>query len=325
MCYTAGPRCLGHAQEDVENLKTKRDETYESYNKVLGKAYTSQSDYERLKDRPGADQQIVKLYKKSAERYFRQSEKERTKLTTLSQKYDAAKKEANATAGGIENLKEEIAILEEKGEDTRPLREDLREAEQTYNVRMEKYDSTNQTVFGRKPSPYGYDEGIDTLRERLKKNEARLASLHKDELVNDNDNRAKIERANEASRRLKNQLEHAYATDKRVSDGIIKTHKRPPAKPQARYSNGDELKKPLNAEKLTSTVQQFLSAYPGVEVKIKKGYYREQTEFHIEATVPGHKATVGNRTVAKFSLLDNETTPENVERYMKRFMRFERN
>lgn len=321
MCLKSpGARCFGHANEDAENLKTKQDETYESYNKVLGKAYTSQSDYERLKDRPGADQQIVKLYKKSAERYFRQSEKEQAKLSDLSQKYDAAKKEANATAGGIEKLKEEIGTLEEKGEETRFIREELRQAEQTYNVRMEKYDAIHQTVFGRKPSPYGSDEGIDTLRERLKKNEARLHALHKDELVNDTDNGLKIKRAQEASRRLKNQLEHAYATEKRVSDGIIKTHKKPPAKRPVTFSSNDI---PLTSERMNSTVQKFLSTYPGAKFEVKEGSYRGQTEFTVEATVPGHIARVGGRSVAKFKLMGNEATPPNVEKYMKRYMRFE--
>lgn len=221
MCYTAGPRCFTHANEDAEKLKAKRDSSDARYRKVLNDAYDFQADYERLAKRPDAVQSTVKFYKKSAEQEFRKAEKQKEKTIALAEKYDEAKKDANATSGGIEKLKEEIAVLENKGYGAEFVKEDLREAQQTYDKRMEKYDERNQTVFGRKPSPYGTDEGIDTLRDRLKKNEARLAALHKDELVNDTDNRAKIERAKDASRRLRGQLKHAYATDKRRRDGII--------------------------------------------------------------------------------------------------------
>ena len=222
MCYKSpGPRCYGHANEDAEKLKAKHDESQNKHNKALQDAYAFQADYERLKDRPDAVQSTVKFYQKSAKQEFRKAEKEKERMISLSKKYDDAKKDAHATAGGIEKLEEEAQRLQDLGYGAEFVKEDLREAKQTYNNRMEKYDERHQTVFGRKPSEYGTDEGIDTLRDRLKKNEARLTALHKDELVNNTDNRAKIERAKESSRRLRGQLKHAYATDKRRRDGII--------------------------------------------------------------------------------------------------------
>jgi hypothetical protein len=231
MCYKSpGPRCYGHANEDAEKLKEKRDASYETHKKALADAYAFQADYERLSRRPDAVQSTVKFYKKSAEQEFRKAEKEKEKHAALAKKYDEAKKDAYATAGGIEKLQEEIAILEDKGYGAEFVKDDLREARQTYNNRMEKYDERHQTVFGRKPSPHGDDEGIDKLRAKLRKNEARLAALHKDELVNDTNNRAKIDRAKETSRRLRGQLKHAYATDKRRRDGIIHDPKEVAAK-----------------------------------------------------------------------------------------------
>lgn len=222
MCYKSpGPRCHAHANGDAEKLKLKLDQTQTKYNKALADAYSFQADYERLSKRSDAVQSTVKFYKKSAEQEFRKAEKEKERMASLAKKHAEAAKDANATAGGIAKLESEIAELEDRGYGAEFAKDDLREAKQTYNNRMEKYDERNQTVFGRKPSEYGNDEGIDTLRGKLKKNEARLAALHKDELVNDTDNRDKIDRAKEASRRLRGQLKHAYATDKRRRDGII--------------------------------------------------------------------------------------------------------
>lgn len=222
MCYKSpGPRCFAHADADAQKLKAKQEEAFAQYEKARESGNAFQADYERLHRHPDAVQSTVKFYKKSAEQEFRRAEKAKERSAELQKKYNEAKKDANATAGGIEKLKEEIARLENLGYGAEFVKEDLREAKQTYDNRMEKYDERHQTVFGRKPSPHGDDEGIDNLRERLRKNEAKLAELHKDELVNDNDNRAKIERAKEASRLLRGQLKHAYATDRRRRAGII--------------------------------------------------------------------------------------------------------
>lgn len=222
MCLKSpGPRCFGHANEDAENIKKNLDASTAKHDKHLENSKAFIADHDRIANKPDAVKSTVKFYEKSAMQERRDADKEKERMVKLAKKHADAKKDANATAGGIEKLKEEIATLESRGYGAEFVKDELREAEQTYNKRMEMYDERNQTVFGRKPSPYGTDEGIDTLRGRLKKNEAKLAALHKDELVNNTDNRDKIAKAKDASRRLKEQLKHAYATDKRRRDGII--------------------------------------------------------------------------------------------------------
>lgn len=222
MCYASpGPRCHTHASQDVQNYKDKIEATDEQLEKKLKNAREWQADHDRLAGKPDAVASTVKFYAKNAKQDERAAEKLKEKIAGLTVKLKEAERDANATKGGIEELETKIAELEDKGYGAEFVKEDLRIAKHSYDLRMEKYDERNQTVYGRKPSPYGDDEGIDKLRGKLKASEKRLSGLYKDELVKNVDNSDKIAAAKEGNRRLRNQLAHAYATDKRRRDGII--------------------------------------------------------------------------------------------------------
>lgn len=204
MCLAApGPRCHGHASAKAEKLEAQVQEAeVEKDARVKEVARLKQKHPNTFATRYDCKQAKEKL--NSAE----------LKVASYKRKHKEAQKELDATVGGIEDLKTQIAALnpalDEEVKEHDELVERLKHGEATYTKKLREYDYERGTVDGRNPSPYGSDKGIMILAKRKKDLHAKLAELP------DADKAEQMEKI----AAVQAQLDHARKTKDWASAGI---------------------------------------------------------------------------------------------------------
>ena len=238
MCYASpGPRCKGHAQEKHDAIMAKTQETWNKVRKV-------EDEIKSMGVSNNDSKAYVKLLKKRDALY--------SDWQNLSAKQKEAKKEIDATRGGLQDIKAKIAELSKDGSTDASLQSAdlfMREEEGTriYNERMLAYDKKKETVDGRTPSPYGDAQGIQTLTNRAKKLRAKY------DRAASPDERNEIYVKYQAAVKAR---DHAVKTREHASNGIINPYK------ASLKTNQENLKKAQTelksaSEKLEETTKQY--------------------------------------------------------------------
>jgi hypothetical protein len=206
MCYTAGPRCQGHAIERRDALKTKASK---EWNKVRE-----------------AENAIEELAKKDPAGYRETKSFERleTKRAGLMDKWkatgnelQAAESEIDATKGGIAELGSKLAQAKATAKTSEDdmhvanLQARYDSGRDKYRVKALAYDKAHGTVDCRKPSPYGTKEGVQLLNERAQKaiDKAKAATSE-----------AEADKHRKEASKVIDQLKHARMTRDYVKRGI---------------------------------------------------------------------------------------------------------
>lgn len=245
MCYAQpGPRCEAHAKEKYQALKVKSD------NKLV-----------KLNDA----QKAVEDYKKANPDSYENSKKHanlRKKSETLWTEHiyaeaqtRKARKEMDATSGGLQTLKSELRIYAEDptGTDTAErikLQQRIAVGEKTYNKKMMEFDTVNGTVNGRKPSPYGSPEGLKMLQKPVQK-----ANDEYKKAITGEEKKAAMEKHKAA----KKSLEHAKLTYERVKQGKVDPDKASYRENRAKYKDITK-RHAMAGQKLQDKLRQSLTA-----------------------------------------------------------------
>lgn len=162
MCYASpGPRCFGHAtekyqksQEKLAQLEADAKEIAEEAKALAEKnptGYKHGADYKKLQTRAAANS--TKIAKQ--------------KIVVRDDRIAM-----DATIGGIESIKSQLAELNPAVPEQRSAHYDLtlrsHFSQANYDYKILQYDYANGTVNGRAPSGYGSDEGIRMLQNRIR-------------------------------------------------------------------------------------------------------------------------------------------------------------
>ena len=210
MCYASpGPRCENHAKERHAKLQAKTVATWQKVSAV------EKEKSEMVKNNPKA---------RETKEYQKLEDKHEVLFNTWKEQGDAAseaKKEIDATRGGIKALTTQIMEHHNDGSSDAAIHHDYlmrrRSAgEKIYKERMLAYDIQNGTVDGRTPSPYGDDAGVKKLRDKTRK--LKDAYDNSTEHVKRDAIYEKYKVANKA-------LDHAVKTRNYVTRGLISPYK----------------------------------------------------------------------------------------------------
>lgn len=229
MCKESpGPRCSGHVTKELADLledgktiftahelaqqeKDAATEVARAYRQLVGDTTD-----------PEIIQQNIAAMKATAEKAAITGENARV----LRERIRNKETELDATAGGVQILKEAIEERESKGEYAEELNERLRIGSESYEERVRRYDAEYKTVNMRKPSLDGNDEGIDRLNAERKELEQKFSKARKDLLENEDPSQderlqRRLDNYGKKIDTNKNQLSHAVATDKLIKQGSI--------------------------------------------------------------------------------------------------------
>lgn len=213
MCYASpGPRCETHARERHAKLQ---DKTFASWNKMRA-VEKEMFQIEVEGDIPDTDK---------ASKGYQQLVKKRgvlfNKWKAHSDAATEAKREIDATRGGIKALRQEIMEHHNDGSSDAAmhrahLMHRLEDGKKTFDHKMLDYDIKHGTVDGRDPSPHGDDTGVNKLRDKTRKlkDEYDNATHHvKRDAIYE-----KYQRANKA-------LDHAVKTRDYAQRGLISPYR----------------------------------------------------------------------------------------------------
>lgn len=207
MCYASpGPRCQGHAQKRHDAIQAKTQEAWNKVRKV-------EDEIKSTGEADNGSKAYAKLLKKRDNLYGA--------WLDSSKKQQDAKKEIDATHGGLNDIRVKIAEISKDGSTDASLqRADLfkreKEGSRVYSERMLAYDKQEETVDGRSPSPYGDIQGIQTLTNKAKKLKAKYDNSSSP------DERNKIYVKYQAAVKAR---DHAVKTREYASKGIINPYK----------------------------------------------------------------------------------------------------
>lgn len=212
MCYKSpGPRCHGHAVERLNALSNKASKEWQAVREV-----EKEIDTLREKDPRGheSSKEYQALKKKETELH--------NKWKKTGQEVQEAREEIDATKGGIENLKAQIAKARFVGNTSDDamhlahLQNRLAKGEKTYHEKALAYDKENGTVDTRKPSPYGSKEGVSLLNAKAQKaiDKAKAATSE-----------AEADKHRKQAYALVEQVKHARMTKEYAEKGICDPYK----------------------------------------------------------------------------------------------------
>lgn len=262
MCYASpGPRCEGHAKEKYAKASEKSRQVVSDLLKV-------EKDIEKYtKENPDA---IGNAKHKSM---LKKKNKLQDDAVKFSRKTKEAREDLDSTRGGMNTLRDRIAAVNaghgsaEDRADLATLHRRLELGRRDFKTKMDAYDAKNETVDGRSPSPYGDDEGIQTLTNRMKKIKAKYdASSSYGER---NELHAKYHALNKARTHAVNTREHA-------KNGVINPYK------ASLKSNQGKLKKAQAEFKASQQhLQQSLADQEAIrsklsEVRSSPSHYSEE-------------------------------------------------
>lgn len=219
MCLKGGPRCYGHALAAVEKAEDK-SASAAFQTEILKEEYNDAN--RAMYAYNGKDQSVKDGLTKARNDTYR----DYGDSVEISNELDASRvrlqKEADATVKGMEVLVEQRDNAR-NAQTFRQYHQRLLNAQRKYSIDLENHDRREGTVNGRKPSLYGTQEGLDELSNRRKKNEHKLAALHKQGLT-EGDNpelSRKIKQGNDFHQRIIKQQSHAHQTFTHRNQGII--------------------------------------------------------------------------------------------------------
>lgn len=282
MCYASpGPRCQGHAQERHDAIQAKTQETWKKVREaedgmkaMEANGSTETKKYERLAKKHG------ELHGE----WIKSSEKQKE-----------AKKEIDATRGGIKDLTQKIAESMDGDGSTDAamhrmgLLQREKEGKRLYNERMLAYDKEKETVDGRSPSPYGDAEGIQTLTSRMKKIKAKYdASSSYGE-------RSELYSKYQVAKKAR---DHAVKTREYASKGIVNPYKASLKTNQANLKESVAAHKEASdsLKKLNDDRQQMLERVREVERSERKN----------KRTTPSRYSVAAKRQIAQYEAENNE-------------------
>lgn len=164
MCYASpGPRCEGHASERYEKVNEKSRQ-------VVSDLLKTEKAIEKFeKESPDA----IGTPKHKA--MVKKKNKLQDDAVKFSKKTKEAREDMDATKGGMDKLRARIAAVNagngtaEDTADLVTLHQRLKSGYLTFKDKMEAYDTENETVDGRSPSPYGDDKGVIMIGRKMDK------------------------------------------------------------------------------------------------------------------------------------------------------------
>lgn len=245
MCYAQpGPRCEAHAKEKYQALQVKTD------NKLvkLNDAKKAVEDYETANPDSYENSKKHASLKKKSENLW-------TEHIYADAQSRQARREMDATSGGLQSLKSELRAysLNPTGTDSGErikLQQRIAAGEKAFNSKMMAYDVANGTVNGRKPSPYGSPEGLKMLQKPVQKaNDEYKKAITGEEKV----------AALEKHKAAKKSFDHAKLTYERVREGKVDPDKASYRENRAKYK--DIAKRHSKAgQNLQDKIRQSLTA-----------------------------------------------------------------
>lgn len=219
MCYKSpGPRCYTHASQDVQKLQSKFDAAAKDHEKLIEEYNGRLLTYLKHDKQDGDD---FKLAKKNYLEIQKEVDANDKKMAGIDEKLREAKLSANATPPGIEQLKEKLHDVRDRGYGGEFVELELDQAKERYEKNMEDYDRENGTVYGRKPSDYASEEGLKTLEDRYEKADNRIDNILNKEAREGVSQRDKLLKAVVAKRRIDDQIKHAERTIDRMDNKVI--------------------------------------------------------------------------------------------------------
>lgn len=207
MCYTAGPRCHGHAVERRDALKAKVSKEWE-------KVREAENAIDELSKKNPAGYRETKSY----ERLEKKRSELMDKWKATGEELREAETDIDATKGGIAELGSKLAQAKANPRQSSEDQMHIAHLQARYDAGRDKYrtkaleyDKKNGTVDTRKPSPYGTKEGVTLLNERAQKviDKAKAATSE-----------AEAEKYRQQAYTLVEQLKHARMTRDYVNRGI---------------------------------------------------------------------------------------------------------
>lgn len=220
MCLKGGPRCYTHAKTESEDAYKKADALQASVRKTNDKLAIAARKRDKYK---GDDPEMAASLKDKSDNLERESNRQHALFLEQLKVADKKRKEADATSGGIAEMKAKRDELMAKGDSADGLQYLIAQAEDKYAYDLEQHDKREGTVDGRKPSTHGTKDGISKFSQEIFSKEAKLKAFN-EQVQAEGSTPAlekKIKAATARVETLRKQREHAYKTMEHIRKGYI--------------------------------------------------------------------------------------------------------